>query len=52
MHYAGLVEKIERETGQEITKIDRPNLWTIARVNELGQSMNEEVEGISQKILS
>ena len=50
--YAGLVEKMEKEMGEEITKIDRPKLWTKARVDELGQPMNEEVEGISQKIVS
>ena len=49
MGYAGLVENIEKETGQEITEIDRPELWTRARVDELGQPMNEEVKGISQK---
>ena len=44
MGYASLVEKMERETSREITEIDRPNLWTIARVDELGQSMNKEVK--------
>ena len=49
MGYAGFVEKMEKETGKEITEIDRPELWTRARVDELGKPMNEEVEGISQK---
>ena len=52
MGYASLVENMERETGPEINEIDRPDLWTIARGDELGQPMNEEVKGISQKIVS
>ena len=52
MSYAGLVEKMEKEMGREITKIDEPDLWIIARVDALGQPMNEEVEGTSQKIVS
>ena len=52
MGYVGLVEKMERETGRVITKIDKPDLWIVARVDELGQPMNEEVKGISQKIIS
>ena len=52
MGYADLVEKMEKGMGQEITKIDIHELWTRARVDELGQYMNEEVQGISEKIVS
>ena len=52
MGYASLVEKMEKEMGHEITEIDRPDLWTRAWVDELGQFMNKEVEGISQKIVT
>ena len=52
MGYADLVEKMKKGMDQEITKIDIHELWTRARVDELGQYMNEEVKGISQKIVS
>ena len=52
MGYTGLVEKIKNEMGHEMTDVDRPNLWTTTRIDEHENCMNEEVEGISQKIVS
>ena len=40
MGYVGLVEKMEKEIGWEITDIDRPDLWTMARVDEHGNYMS------------
>ena len=52
MGYVGLVEKMEKMIGREITDVDRPNLWTMARVDKHKNYMNEEDKGISDKIVS
>ena len=52
MGYAGLVEKVEKMMGQEITDVDRPELWTYARVSEHKNYMNEDVSSKATKIVT
>ena len=52
MGYAGLVEKMEHTMGHELTDVDRPELWTYARVNEHGNFMSENVASTATKIVS
>ena len=52
MGYVGLFQKMEKELGRELTKIEKGDLWTRARLDEKGEYMNEEVKVISEKIVS
>ena len=52
MGYAGLVEKMEHTISRELTDVDRPQLWTYARVDEHRDYMNEDVSSTTTKIVS
>ena len=52
MGYAGLVEKIEKTMGRELTDVDRPQLWTYACVDEHENYINEDVLSKATKIVS
>ena len=52
MGYAGLVEKMEKTIGRELTNIDRPDLWIMAHVNEHGNYMNGDIKATTDKIVS
>ena len=52
MDYIGLVQKLEKELGRELTDLKRGDLWKRARVDEEGEYMNKEVKEIIEKIVS
>ena len=52
MGYAGLVEKMEHTMGRELTNVDKPQLWTYARVDQQRDYMNEDVSSMATKIVS
>ena len=48
MGYVGLVQKLEKELGRELTDLERSDLWTRARLDEEGQYMYDEVKEITK----
>ena len=38
--------------GQELTDVNRPELWTMACVDEHRNFMNEDIESTTDKIIS
>ena len=52
MGYVGLVEKLEKQLGHELTGLKRTNLWSRARLEEEGEYMNEKVKEIPYKMVS
>ena len=48
----GLVEKLRKQLGRELTSLKRTNLWTRAQLDEEGEYMNENVKEIPDKMLS
>ena len=52
MVYIGLVQKMEKELGNEFIEFDRSDLWTRARLNKKQEYMNNKVSEIADKIVS
>ena len=48
--YVGLVQKLEKELGHELTELKRGDLWKRAQLDEEREYINVEVKEIAKKI--
>ena len=52
MGYVGLVQKLEKELGRELTELEKGDLWTRARLDKEVEYMNEKVKEIAEETIS